>query len=203
MIARHVVAVTAALLATAAAPAGAQSLGRLFTSAEQRANLDELRDQAHFERPEREPEQAPQPTGGQAAAAEPAGQVIERLTINGVVRAARGPGAVWVNGDLIERGGVTREGLRVDLAGRRPQVKVRLPSGVDSVALKPGQRIEVSTGAVREAYERAPRDEGPAAFPAAPRVPGPEAGAAPAALDAQGLEAAARAGVVPAPTGTQ
>ena len=203
MIGRRVAAVAAALLVTAAAPAGAQSVGRLFTSAEQRANLDELRDQAHFERPEREPEQAPPPTEGQAAAAEPAGPVIERLTINGVVRAARGPGAVWVNGDLIERGGVTREGLRVDVAGRRPQVKVQLPSGTDSVALKPGQRIEVGTGAVSEAYERAPRDEGPAAFPAAPQAPAPGAGAAPAAPDAQGLEAAARAGVVPASTGAQ
>ena len=202
MIARRVVAVAAALLVTAAAPAGAQSVGRLFTSVEQRANLDELRDQAHFERPEREPEQAPPPAEGSAAAAEPAGLVIERLTINGVVRAARGPGAVWVNGDLIERGGVTREGLRVDVAGRRPQVRVQLPSGADSVALKPGQRIEVSTGAVREAYERAPRDEGPAAFPAAPQAPAPGGGAAPAALDAQDREVPARAGAVPA-TGTR
>ena len=57
MTARRVAAVAAALLVTAAPPAGAQSVGRLFTSVEQRANLDELRDQAHFERPEREPEQ--------------------------------------------------------------------------------------------------------------------------------------------------
>ncbi len=176
--------------------AHAQRLGRLFTSPEQRATLDELRYQAQFTRPAPEPEAQPA-----VAAAQPEpqaeGPMISRLTVNGVVRQSGGRGSVWVNGDEVRRGSVTREGIQVDPAGIGGRnVRVRLPSGVESVELKPGQQIDVQSGAVLEPYERARgADAAPTGFESPEsEARRPPAGEAPA--DASGEAAPAPA---PAP----
>ena len=136
-------------------PVPAQEIGRLFTTPTERIQLDEARRQAQLPAIEPEVEPTPQPV---ARSEEPEPEpVVDRLTINGVVRRSSGPGTIWVNGAEVERGGRTRDGIVVQDTGRGVRgVRIRLPSGADTIELKPGQEIDVSSGAVLESYERRP-----------------------------------------------
>jgi len=142
-------------------PLSAQELGRLFMSREQRANLDDIRYQSKFAPL---PEPAPTPVV-RTAEPVPADPVVSSLRINGIVRPSRGGGTVWLNNQQVERGSVTREGIQVT-AGRRSRdgVRIQLPSGVDTIVLKPGQQIDVATGSVLEAYETGPDSNAQSAF---------------------------------------
>lgn len=150
--ARHVLAaVAAALLAVAllgAAPAEAQRLGRLFFTPEERQALEEARREYELGGPE-EPEPRDVPK------VEQDDPVVSRLRINGVVLRSAGPSSTWVNGSPVV-GGMTREGLRVeaDRGSARGNVRITLPSGVETVRLRPGQQIDVVSGSVLEVYQR-------------------------------------------------
>lgn len=142
--------------------AAAQDIGRLFTTAPERSTLNQLRIEAQFARPEPEAEAVPEQV---AQPQPPTGPSVSRLEVNGVVRRSGGPTTVWVNGAQVERGVVSREGLRVD-PGRRivDGVQVRLPSGLRSVRLKPGQAIDVNSGTLVDAFERTSDSQAESAF---------------------------------------
>jgi hypothetical protein len=140
-------------------PVSAEDFGRLFMSREQRANLNDIRYQSKFAPL---PEPAPQ-----VRAAEPVNKapVVSSLRINGMVRSSRGGGTVWLNNQQVERGGITREGISITPGQRRGDgFQIQLPSGVDSIMLKPGQKIDVVTGSVLEAYEADPQVDSKSAF---------------------------------------
>jgi len=169
----HFTLILTALLALSglAQEVAAQRLGRLFTSNDERARLDSIRHEAQFAQrpPAPEPEPEPEPQAVAPAPVQPSGPTISRLTINGVVRRSGGPGTVWVNGDRVDGGETTREGIAVDSARTGTGgVRLRLPSGTDTVALRPGQQIDIETGTVVEAYETTTRGEGGSAFASAP-----------------------------------
>ena len=148
-------------------PVSAEDFGRLFMSREQRANLNDIRYQAKFA-PLPEPEPAPQ-----IRTAEPVnkGPVVSSLRINGMVKSSRGGGTVWLNNQQVERGGVTREGISITPGQRRADgIQIQLPSGVDSIVLKPGQKIDVVTGSVLEAYEADPQANAKSAFASNPEA---------------------------------
>ena len=128
-------------------------LGRLFLTPEQRRQLDALRDRgpvppqvARVVEPEAEPEAEPEPE-----LEEPEGPVVSELTINGMVLRKGGLSAAWVNGAPIQSGSVTREGIVVRTG--RGSVRVVLPSGAQSVRLKPGQKVDIVSGSVYEPYD--------------------------------------------------
>jgi hypothetical protein len=196
------------ILAGAAPPAEAQRLGRLFTSVDERAHLDELRYQGQFATPQ----PVPEPAAAATSAPEQGGPTVSSLTVNGIVRGSSGRGTVWVNGNQIERGGTTREGIQVNTAGAGGRsVRARLPSGVDTIEIKPGQKIDVIHGVVLEPYERGEQTpvgpsafeldtgaamtspgEGPAPLPASGAAPGAAGGgAAPPAMSGGQRDAAA------------
>jgi len=132
----------------------AQRLGRLFTTPEQRSALDEIRLQAQFAEPplEFDPEPVATVTTAAAKSDDP---VVSKLIVNGIVRRSGGPTSVWVNGDEVERGDTTREGVAVEAARMKTDViRLRLPSGTQSIALRPGQEIDVRSGLVLEAFEK-------------------------------------------------
>jgi hypothetical protein len=144
----------------------AQRLGRLFTTPEQRSVLNEIRTQAQFAEPELEPEPEPQTSNVTVTEQESTGPSIANLTINGVVRRRGGRTTVWVNGREIDRGDVTREGVLVESVTRRSgDVRLRLPSGTETIALRPGQKIDIGTGTVLEPYEQSPSATTQGAFP--------------------------------------
>lgn len=160
----------ALMLGLAASPAvlAQDGIGRLFTSPSERRALNQLRLEAQFARPaEIEPE--PEAPREAAQARSDDGPGISRLEINGVVRRSRGPSTVWVNGVQVERGGVSREGLRVQ-PGSRPRdgVRVSLPSGASTVYLKPGQAIDVVTGTLVDAFEARPGEDAASGFATLP-----------------------------------
>ena len=122
--------------------AGAQTLGRLFSTPEERELLDALRAGREHHAP---------PESGQS---EPAG-VTSRLTVNGLVTRARGPDSVWINGERMSRDERTGEGIQVQgEAGAR--VRLILPRDAGSIRLKAGQKVDLATGSIRDAYEADP-----------------------------------------------
>jgi hypothetical protein len=147
---------------TVSAPAAAQAqerLGRLFFTPAQRASLDIARSQraraaVATERTEQEATPVPQ-----------------TITYSGVVRRSDGKTTVWINNQAVH----DRESAgSAAIVGRvRPDgsVTLQVPQSGRSVSLKPGQSVELLTGAVEEGYARGvgtPKPEPkPAAKPAA------------------------------------
>lgn len=125
--------------------AEAQRLGRLFSTPEERALLDELRRERKIV--------APDP---QVVEIVPDTPTVDQVTINGVVLRSGGTNSAWINGRQVDAGTRTREGVRVDTSAvQGGRVKITLPSGAETIDLKPGQKIDVDSGVVVEAYERA------------------------------------------------
>lgn len=169
------------------APVMSQRLGRLFSTPEERTLLNELRNNRDLVAPEPEPLQ-------QTTVEEPA---VERLTIDGIVIRSGGANSAWVNGRPVSDGWTTREGVRVDAAsvGRSGRVKITLPSGVDTIDLKPGQKIDVESGVVVEAYEPLAPSDRTSVFDSAT----PEPGGAPAVGGGTDSEAPDAPADTPAP----
>jgi hypothetical protein len=143
-------------------PAAAQSqerLGRLFFTPAQRASLDVARSQRA---------RAAVATESSEQEATPVPQTI---TYSGVIRRSDGKTTVWINNQAVH----DRESAgAAAIVGRvRPDgsVTLQVPQSGRSVSLKPGQSVELLTGAVEEGYSRrteAPKPEPkPAAKPVA------------------------------------
>lgn len=125
--------------------AHAQQLGRLFLTPEERTLLEELRRESEIV--ESEPSAVVKPVEDVPA--------VEQLTIDGLVIRSSGANSAWINGRPVTGGSSSREGVRVETTpARGGRVKIKLPSGVDTVELKPGQKIDVDSGVVVESYER-------------------------------------------------
>ena len=190
------------LLALAPAPAPhAQPVGRLFSTPEQRAALDAMRDDPGFGR-----EPAPAAAGlepvadsGPQPMPEPAAPAV---TINGIVLRGGVQRTSWINGVAVDAGAAAPGGIRID-AGRAPggRFRVRLPDGRSTIDLKPGQKAGVVKGRVLEGYEHAPaRDAADAAEDAAGSaapIPSDAAVAAPA-TSSDGPPGPARPAALPA-----
>jgi hypothetical protein len=117
----------------------AEPLGRLFMTAEQRRELDALREPG-----------GDVLTDASRLAQPDAAPVESQVVLNGVVRRSRGPDVVWVNG---RRTGEADARIRLrkgpDAANR---VTLETPADGSSVRLKPGQYWEPSTGRVANCY---------------------------------------------------
>jgi hypothetical protein len=110
--------------------AQAQELGRLFFTAEQRANLD-LRRKARM--PDR-----------------PAAPVAAPTTrLDGYVKRSGGPSTVWINGESF--GENSPEAPRIDASGPRGgSVSVNTGEGRGRIRLKPGEALDHTNGEVRD-----------------------------------------------------
>ena len=141
------------LFAAVTGAAHAQSFGRLFSTPEQRIQLDEVREEYEYGKPPRPPE--PEVKKDDSQANRPA---LPQVTVNGVVLRSSGNDTSWVNGTRILSGQTTPEGIRIEPRRvKGPAVKLVLPSGVGTTPIKPGQRIDIVSGTVVETY-RAPKD---------------------------------------------
>ena len=148
----------AAALTSLPAPAQ-ERLGRLFFTPAQRASLDIARSQrARTALATEKTEQEATP-------------VPQTITYSGVLRRSDGKTTVWINNQPVhdrESAGAATIVGRVRSDG---SVTLQVPQSGRSVILKPGQSVELLSGAVEEGYSR--RLEGsrpepkPAAKPAA------------------------------------
>lgn len=137
--------------------ADAEQLGRLFSTVEQRIDLDEIRDDPDFGK-----EEAPTVTAVEQA---PKGPSVTAVTVNGVVLRSGGRDVSWINGSRIDAGDATPDGVRVEAdRSQGGSVKIRIPDGPETIALKPGQKIDVARGQVYEAYELGVNEEAASAF---------------------------------------
>ena len=135
------------------APVVATRIGRLFSSSEQRIELDRLRNDSDSGKDadavagQTGHESRPEPGHDPSAPA---------VTFNGIVVRNDGHLVAWVDGVEAATGTTTPAGVRIETdhtpGGR---FRVRLPDGRTSAVLKPGQAV-AANGRVRDAYERRP-----------------------------------------------
>jgi len=135
----------------------AATLGRLFLTAEQRVMLDEIRND-----PDRgkAPAEAPVTTKSVTKKA----PSVPSVTVNGIVLRSSGGDSTWINGHEISADEPTPEGVRVRTFAKRDAVRIILPEGTETAAIKPGQRIDVLSGKIVDAYQQRVRKEAPRAF---------------------------------------
>jgi hypothetical protein len=158
-------------LAAAAMPAPApaqERLGRLFFTPAQRASLDVARSQR-----------------ARSALAtektEDAAPVPQTITYSGVLRRSDGKTTVWINNQpLHERDSA---GAAAIVGRVRPDgsITLQVPQSGRRVILKPGQSVELLSGAVEEGSSR--RLEAPKPESRSDAMPAAKAGAAKAAAD--------------------
>lgn len=116
------------------AAAGAQELGRLFFTPEQRANLD-------LRRKARMPDKPVAPSAS-----------APLTRIDGYVKRSNGPSTIWINGESL--GESAPEAPRIDTA--RPDsgaVWLNTSEGRGRVPLKPGETLDRGNGDVRDVIE--------------------------------------------------
>jgi hypothetical protein len=170
-------------LALAAPAAAADTFGRFFFSAEERAQLDAAR--VHKQRAPAQQQAAAKPV------AEPP-RAPQVLTYGGIVKRSDGKSILWIN----NRAADEREALSsLPVTGRvRPDgvVTLQLPDSGRSIELKVGQSAELTTGTVGErAPKAAPAAAGEKADKDARREPESKAPAGEPAAQAQAPAAAA------------
>ena len=140
------------------APAGdshAQSrIARLFSSADQRVELDRLREDS---RAGEVAEPFHDGTGQEARPEPERAAPALAATLDGVVTRSDGHRVAWIDGVETAVGGSTPAGVRVETA-RTPggRLRIRVSLGQTSAVLEPGQSIDAD-GRVRNAYERRAR----------------------------------------------
>ena len=162
-------------LVGAAAPVAAQPAnppGRLFFTPDQRASLDRAR------------AQRARTTLSTENTEQDAAPVSQTITYGGVVRRSDGKSTTWLNSQPVN----DREQFGGAIVGRvRPDgsVTLQMPQSGRSVSLKPGQSVELLSGAIEEAYSRKPIQ--PESKPAAKSAADGK-GAKPASLEAAKTE---------------
>lgn len=135
------------------APVAATRIGRLFSSPEQRIELDRLRDGSDSGKDA----DAVAGRAGRGSRPEPGrGPSAPAVTFNGIVIRNDGHLVAWVDGAEAAAGTTTPAGVRIEtdhaLDGR---FRIRWSDGRTSAVLKPGQ-IVAGNGRVRDAYEHHP-----------------------------------------------
>ena len=128
-------------------------IARLFSSAEQRVELDRLREDS---RAGEVAEPLPDGTGQESLPAPERAAPALAATLDGVVTRSDGHRVAWIDGVETAVGGSTPAGVRVETA-RAPggRLRIRVSLGRTSAVLEPGQSIDAD-GRVRNAYERRP-----------------------------------------------
>ena len=127
-------------------PAAAQeTLGRLFFTPAQRASLDVARSQRA------RTTLATENTEEQQAA--PTSQTI---TYGGMVRRSDGKSTVWINNRPVNENEPTIGSTVVGRVRADGSVSLQVPQSGRSVELKPGQSVELLSGAIEEGYARKP-----------------------------------------------
>ncbi|MBM3342258.1 MAG: hypothetical protein FJY56_09120 [Betaproteobacteria bacterium] len=134
------------------APA-AERMGRLFFTAEQRAQLDIARARHDPRAPVvSEPEILAAP-----ALAVPRGPGV--VTYSGVVRRGDGKSTVWINGKPVtERNRAGASAGEVSVLGMREDgaVSIAVPQASRTASLKVGQSLDVNSGRIDESYTSRP-----------------------------------------------
>ena len=126
-------------------------IGRLFSSPEQRVELDRLRNESGDGK---DAETVVERTAGEIRSEPELGPSAFPVTFDGIVIRSDGHRVAWIDGMEAVVGETTPTGVRID-ADHTPggRVRIRLSHGRTSTVLEPGQFVN-DGGRAREAYER-------------------------------------------------
>lgn len=159
-----------ALSLLAAASIGeAQTLGRLFTSPTQRAQLERLRTQLPSSS-ETALEPLVEETEPEPAVLDEVASIAPDIvySLGGALTRSNGAVYVWINNELVDK-----ESLPANMELLQPyargQVRISDPSHNRTFVVKPGQTLNLTTGQLSEAYEI--RQPPPVQAPDAASVP--------------------------------
>ena len=153
-------------LALAAGSHAQPSIGRLFSTPEQRAELDRIRHDAEVAGEETPDTLNPPLEMQHGSEIAPRARTV---TIDGILLRSDGHGVAWVNGVEVVAGTTTPGGVRVGAVhARRRHVRIRMPGSQVGTELEPGQTIDVVSGRVLDAYEPRPAASRDAASPVGP-----------------------------------
>lgn len=133
-----------------------QGFGSLFTSPEERAYLDYLRND-FLERSAAAGfniDEATVPTIPVAETDAPTGQAIFHL--GGILNGRTGGRTIWLNGSAVAESDLPANVRVVQLDGI---TALRIRSGTTDFVIKPGQTLNLRTGRLMDAYEGQPTDE--------------------------------------------
>jgi hypothetical protein len=148
----------------------AQFQGKLFTTPEERAYLDALRNnflkesqEQGFDITETGPPPLPETDEVEAKTTAP---VI--YTLGGILTRSDGSRTVWLNNRQIAESNLPAS-MRLVVDG--VQMVLRISNGTTVFQLKPGQTLNMATGDIREIYQREPVASGSAAEAVSREVP--------------------------------
>jgi hypothetical protein len=124
------------VFAALSSPSWGEPIGRLFTTPDERAQLDRARLTGLNKEKESTPTQQPQ-----------------NLTLNGIVKRSSGKATVWINSSAQNETSFP-PGSKVRIAKTRlPYFPVWVPKTGKMVALKVGQTLNIDNGEIREGYQ--------------------------------------------------
>ncbi|MEM7406785.1 MAG: hypothetical protein AAF458_15920 [Pseudomonadota bacterium] len=131
------------LLATPALTV-AQEFGRLFSSVQQRADLDSLRQKYDPNRQEIIYKEGPKTVVAPAKAA----PKLPDLMVNGLIIRSGGRSSAWVNGTPLTDGEATPDGVQIRSGASG--IQFVLPSGDNTATIRPGQMLDPNAGTVQD-----------------------------------------------------
>lgn len=132
------------------------NLLRLFTTADQRADLNRQRQKQLIVEKRKQIEATQKQT---TSPPPPGPQPPPYITFNGLVKREIGPSTVWVNesNNLFQQGFIVKPAPRADLA-----VSIVLsPNSKNSkkILLEPGQTLDTRNGDIKDIFEQPPKPE--------------------------------------------
>ncbi|MFH2123129.1 MAG: hypothetical protein ABIJ50_06575 [Pseudomonadota bacterium] len=128
--------------------AGAELLGRLFFTPQERQALEQQRWAPA--------ESLSAPDLPQVRVASPDTQPLS-ITLNGITLHGDGRQLVWLNGIAYSEGELPAN-VRLSRFAAKGQVEIDVPEKRKSYSLRPGQTLLLDSGQIREAYETVPAD---------------------------------------------
>jgi hypothetical protein len=121
-----------------------ESMGRLFFTPAQRSSLDIARSQ-----------RARTTLGTESSEQQPV-QQEQTISYGGMVRRSDGKSTVWINGRPVTEQETASGATAVGRVGADGSVSLQVPQTGRRVELKPGQSVELLSGAIEEGYTRKP-----------------------------------------------
>jgi hypothetical protein len=139
----------------------AQFQGKLFTTPEERAYLDALRN--NFLRESQEQgfditDTGPPPLPETDEAEDEATIAPVEYTLGGILTRSDGTRTIWLNNQPIAESNLP---ANMRLVADGSQVALRVGAGPNFFQIKPGQTVNMSTGEILEAYQRLPATGSP------------------------------------------
>jgi hypothetical protein len=133
------------LLPGVGSAAGAEPIGRLFSTPAERAAIDKMRQLG-------QKADAPIEPKPEVAPPEPE---HEQITLDGFVRRSGGKSTMWVNGKPQQSGEISQGITVMQRPAKAPRISLLLRSG-KRLDLKAGQTFDIGTDKLIEVYEEVP-----------------------------------------------